>query len=1181
MENKRSITGGGISNNKPRFLFLAFTILLLVFYSSILFSATIYIDPTFTGSTRNGSITNPYSSWTSFTLVSGNTYLQKKGTTYTSSTQISIDAKSNITLGSYGTGNRPVFSYTGSGYAFRVQNSSNCTIQDFEVNGNVNAHSLVAVIGSSSNYTSNITINNCVLHNAHNTNNAGFGIYGFYNNNLSILNTVIHNVAIDGIYLANIPGVEIGQSHIYNINRRFFVNSNQTYSSGDGIQLDGNYNGFHIHHTIIDRTNGAGNKFNLILNSAPGTSDNASGIIEYCTFINGSNVAAAVHIERGNGIITRYNTFQGNTLGLRIAGAYTTNNLIHNNIFYNCTSGVGVGYTYPSVGPATNTKVYNNVFYRVSNYHIWVDKTNVDSRNNIHLRGTDNGVAIYNYGGGSWTIRNNCYGTSATAGTPGTGSNPVIGNPLFVNLSNYDFHLQSNSPCINKGVNVGISYDIDGTSIFQGSAPDIGAYEYISSSGSNLPPVINNQSFSVNENSINGTNVGTVVATDPNAGQTLTYTIVSGNTNNAFSLNSSTGQIIVANSAALNYEVTSSYALVVRVTDNGAGNLWSQATITINILNINEPPVISNQAFSVAQNLPNGTLVGTVQASDPDQGQILTFSITGGNTNSCFAINASTGAITVANSGALTPQTFNLTVRATDNGSPILYTQATVSITVTSVNQAPVINNQSFSTAQGTPNGTVIGTVIASDPNQGQSLSYSITGGNTSSCFAINASNGVLTVNNSAALAVQIYNLTIRVTDNGVPSLSSQATVSVNVIPANQTPVIENQTFYVEQYAPAGTVVGMLIATDPDPGQILTYSLTTGNSNGIFAINPATGAITVVHSFALYPRTFYMMARATDNGTPALFAEAMIQIIVPETNYPPVINNQTFTTRTYPPAGSVIGTVVASDPNQNQQLTYTITAGNSNGIFALNPNTGALTVVNPSALYVRTLYLMVRATDNGYPSMYAEAIISIVVTNASGTTSVPVAKQYFNTSIFHPEGSPIGRISPLHSSKEINVTYIPMEDYTLEGFSLNSSNGEITIANTNILSPGKFECKIGVLDNEELELMEVVDITISVTEKITTTETKEENNMQNISIDSEFVVYPNPSVDGIFHIGFSGQPISATEIAVFDLSGSLIFNTIFKQSDKITIDLSGQPKGTYLLKVFNGLQQKSIKAIIG
>ena len=1181
MENKRSITGGGISNKKPRFLFLALTFLLLVFYSSILFGATIYIDPTFTGSPKNGTITNPYSSWTSFSLVNGNTYLQKRGTTYTSSTQIFISAKNNITIGAYGSGNMPVFSYTGSGYAFRIEGSSNCTVQDFEVNGNTNAFALFGIIGTTANYTQNNTINNCLAYNAHNTNNAGFGVYSFYSIGLSVLNTVIHNVALDGMYLRYTPDVEIGYCNVYDINRRYFSNSNQTYSSGDGIQLDGNYNGFHIHHTTIDRTNGAGNKFNLILNSPPGDSDNATGIIEYCTFINGSNVAAAVHIERGNGIITRYNTFQGNTLGLRIAGAYTSNNLIHNNIFYNCSSGVGIGYTYPSVGPATNTKVYNNVFYRVSNYHIWVDKTNVDSRNNIHLRGTDNGVAIYNYGGGSWTIRNNCYGTSATAGTPGTGSNPVTGNPLFVNPAGYDFHLQSSSPCINKGVNVGISHDIEGTSIFQGSAPDIGAYEYISSSGSNLPPVINNQSFSINENSPNGTGVGTVVATDPNAGQTLTYTIVSGNTNNAFTLNSSTGQIIVANSAAINYESASSFALIVRVTDNGTGNLWSQATITINILNINEPPVISNQAFSIAQNLPNGTLVGTVQASDPDQGQVLTFSITGGNTNSCFAINASTGTITVANAVALTPQTFNLTVRATDNGNPSLYTQATVSVTVTSVNQAPVINNQSFNTAQGSPNGTVIGTVIASDPNQGQTLSYSITGGNTSSCFAINPSSGALSVNNSAALAVQTYNLSVRVTDNGIPSMNSQAIVTVNVTPGNQAPVIENQTFNVQQYAPAGTLVGTLIATDPDPGQVLTYSITTGNSNGIFAINPGTGAITVVHSFALYPRTFYMMARATDNGTPALFAEAMIQIIVPETNYPPVIDNQTFITKKHPPAGSVLGTVVASDPNPNQLLTYTITAGNSNGIFALNPNTGELTVVNSAALYARTLYLMVRATDNGYPSMYAEAIITIVVTNGASTNSVPVSKQYFNTSILHPEGSPVGRISPLHSSGEMLLTYIPMLDYPLPGISINSSTGEIMISDKEKLSPGEFDYQIGVLDSEELELMEVIDITISISEKMTRTETKEENNMQNISIDSEVVVYPNPSVDGIFNIGFSGQQISATEIAVFDLSGRLIFNTIFKQSDKITIDLSGRPKGTYLLKVFNGLQQKTIKAVIG
>jgi hypothetical protein len=70
-------------------------------------------------------------------------------------------------------------------------------------------------------------------------------------------------------------------------------------------------------------------------------------------------------------------------------------------------------------------------------------------------------------------------------------------------------------------------------------------------SDENIAPLINNQTFEVNQNSSNGTNVGTVVASDPNIGQTLTYSILSGNTNGAFSLNSSTGMLSVANSTAL------------------------------------------------------------------------------------------------------------------------------------------------------------------------------------------------------------------------------------------------------------------------------------------------------------------------------------------------------------------------------------------------------------------------------------------------------------------------------------------------------------------------------------------------------------------------------------------------------------------------------------------------------
>jgi len=109
----------------------------------------------------------------------------------------------------------------------------------------------------------------------------------------------------------------------------------------------------------------------------------------------------------------------------------------------------------------------------------------------------------------------------------------------------------------------------------------------------NSPPVMNPQTFSIAENSALGTLIGTIVATDPNTTQVLTYSIVSGNTGNIFSVNPATGVITVA--GALNYEVANTYALIVKVTDNGTGTLTAQSTMTINITNINEAPVIVSQ----------------------------------------------------------------------------------------------------------------------------------------------------------------------------------------------------------------------------------------------------------------------------------------------------------------------------------------------------------------------------------------------------------------------------------------------------------------------------------------------------------------------------------------------------------------------------------------------------------
>ena len=94
-------------------------------------------------------------------------------------------------------------------------------------------------------------------------------------------------------------------------------------------------------------------------------------------------------------------------------------------------------------------------------------------------------------------------------------------------------------------------------------------------------------------------------------------------------------------------------------------------------------------------------------------------------------------------------------------------------------NDAPEIGDQSFNVDENSANGSVVGTVSASDPD-GDSLSYSITAGNTGGAFAINVENGALTVANSAVLdyeTITQFGLSVQVVDPG--GLSDNATITV------------------------------------------------------------------------------------------------------------------------------------------------------------------------------------------------------------------------------------------------------------------------------------------------------------------------------------------------------------------------------------------------------------------
>ena len=214
--------------------------------------------------------------------------------------------------------------------------------------------------------------------------------------------------------------------------------------------------------------------------------------------------------------------------------------------------------------------------------------------------------------------------------------------------------------------------------------------ELMSDAPANNPPIFPNAEFTIPMGASNGTVIGTVTASDPNAGQTLSYSIVSGNTSNAFSVNSTSGQIVVNNAAALDPAVNPEFTLSVRATDNGSPSAATDATVTIQYTVTNQTPTISNQSFNLAENSAHGTLVETVEASDPDSGQSLTYAITAGNGAGAFSINLSDGKISVTNSSVLnfeTTPSFSLTVQVTDNGDSPKSKSATVTINLTNVDE--------------------------------------------------------------------------------------------------------------------------------------------------------------------------------------------------------------------------------------------------------------------------------------------------------------------------------------------------------------------------------------------------------------------------------------------------------------------------------------------------------------
>ena len=116
--------------------------------------------------------------------------------------------------------------------------------------------------------------------------------------------------------------------------------------------------------------------------------------------------------------------------------------------------------------------------------------------------------------------------------------------------------------------------------------------------------------------------------------------------------------------------------------------------------------------------------------------------------------------------------------------------------------------------------------------------------------------------------------------------------------PSNTAPAIGDQSFHVSENSAAGTVVGAVSATDQDAGQTLSYAITGGNASGAFAINSATGQITVANAATLNYEAnsaFALTVTVTDSGSSTLSSSATITVNLTDVNEAPVLTAASFT----------------------------------------------------------------------------------------------------------------------------------------------------------------------------------------------------------------------------------------------------------------------------------------------
>ncbi|XP_030648034.1 protocadherin beta-6-like [Chanos chanos] len=413
----------------------------------------------------------------------------------------------------------------------------------------------------------------------------------------------------------------------------------------------------------------------------------------------------------------------------------------------------------------------------------------------------------------------------------------------------------------------------------------------------------------LSEHSTPGTSIVKVQATDQDKGANgqITYYIshLSDSTKDLFQIDEISGEMRLI--GQLDHEKANSYEVEIQAEDGGGQAGHCKVFIEVYDVNDNAPIItVKSLTNPIPENIPFGTEVAVINIKDQDSeenGRVNCFI----SSNIPFKLQPSIkNYFTVISSGPLDREQvsgYNVTITASDGGTPSLSSTTILNFQVSDINDNPPefkeISYKAYVRENNKP-GSFVCSVSARDPDwrQNGTVLYSLLPGEVngflvSSLLSINGETGVIQAMRGFDYEkFRSFKVQVVARDNGSPPLSSNVTVSVFITDENDNspqilyPSPERGSFMTEMVPRsviAGSLVSKVIAVDADSGQNawLSYYIVKSTDPGLFTIGLHSGEIRVLRDISESdPMRQNLIVSVKDNGHPSLSTTCSVYLLI-------------------------------------------------------------------------------------------------------------------------------------------------------------------------------------------------------------------------------------------------------------------------------------------------------------